>query len=374
MAVLYILLLLFAFEFLQLASSQSSCNTIFTFNGSLLSFSKCFSLPVQSASLAWTFYSNNNTLNIAFAGSAPSSSGWVGWGINPSGTTMVGSSVLVAFKASLNGSNVLPYQLTTEVQMQQTPLVCSPIKLTIYDSAVEISGKVMNIYASLRLPSNSTELNHVWNRGSSVLNFQPQPHGSSGDDLLGFQTINMFTAQATVQEAAPHDSLKRAHGIINTFSWGILLPVGGMFARYLRPLPSADPAWFYLHVCWQTLGYGLGVIGWALGMRLSRLSSLIHRSHQNIGISLFVLATLQVLSLFLRPGKKKKIRKWWNVYHHFLGYTVILLAVINIFQGLNILQPGGGWRGGYIASLCVMVVLCVGLEVATWIRFLNRRS
>lgn len=374
MAAASVLVLLSVLVFCLVVPSikSAACNSFFTFNNSIVNFTTCASLPAQSASLAWTFFSNNNTLNIAFAGTAASASGWVGWGINPVSKYMVESSVLIAFPAH-NGSNLLPYKLTTEVQLQTTPLVCSPVDLIIKSTAVEISGTSMSMFATLQLPNNKTVLNHVWNKGSAVTNFQPMAHSLDGDGILGFETLDMYTAQATGAGQAPNDSLKRAHGIINTISWGILLPIGVIIARYLRPFPSADPIWFYIHASLQTAGYILGVTGWALGMKLRTLSAFIHYSHQNIGISLFVLATLQSFSLFLRPSPDQKIRKYWNVYHHTLGYTIILLAIINIFQGLNILQPGGGWRAGYIGSLCLMAVLCVVLEAATWIRFFYQR-
>eukprot|EP00250_Pteridium_aquilinum_P014560 c22061_g1_i1 orf=343-1476(+) len=365
----FVILAIFAFWH---ACKAQQCNTLFTFNGSPVNFTKCAALPTQGAMLAWTFYEDNSTLSIAFAGTAPSSSGWVGWGINPDKPgTMVGSSALIAFSAR-NGSNVLPYKLTSAVQFLTEPLTCSPVDLVIETTAVEIQGTSMSFFAALRLPPNKTTLNHIWNRGSGVLSFQPQQHGLSAADLLGSQSIDMYTAQTIAGGGPPRQSLKRTHGIINTISWGILLPLGVMLARYLRPF--SDSVWFYIHVLIQTLGYVLGVTGWALGMRLRAVSAYVHRSHQDIGIALFVIATVQVFALILRPNKDQKVRRYWNYYHHSLGYAIILLAIINIFQGLNILAPGGHWRSGYIASLCLMAVVAVVLEVVMWIRYFKQRK
>lgn len=363
------------FGFWHLCAAQQ-CNTFFTFNSSAFNFTKCAALSAQSAVLAWTFNENNSTLAMAFSGTAPSSSGWVGWGVNPTvGAQMVGSSALIAFQSADNGSNVLPYKLTTEVQLLEVPLICSPVDLVILTTAVEIRGTSMSFFAALQLPPNKTVLNHIWNRGSQVQSFQPQQHGLSADDLRGYQTIDMYTAQIIAGGSEPpHQSLKRTHGIINTIAWGALLPLGVMSARYLRPFPVLDPTWFYIHASCQTLGYLLGVTGWALGMRLRMVSPVIHRSHQNIGITLFVVGTVQFFSLLIRPSKDHKVRKYWNVYHHGLGYAIILLGIINIFQGLNILDPGGDWRPGYIASLSLMAVVAFLLEIATWIRYFWQRK
>lgn len=67
-----------------------------------------------------------------------------------------------------------------------------------------------------------------------------------------------------------------------------------MAARYLRPFAFADPLWFYVHVSCQIIGYILGVVGWGMGLKLQHYAAPIKYKHRNLGISIFVLATLQV--------------------------------------------------------------------------------
>ena len=78
-------------------------------------------------------------------------------------------------------------------------------------------------------------------------------------------------------------------------SWGLLLPMGAIFARYLKTFKSADPAWFCLHVACQLIGYGVGASGFTTGINLGNMSKGITYSvHRNIGIAVFALGTLQV--------------------------------------------------------------------------------
>ncbi|KAL2336765.1 hypothetical protein Fmac_011211 [Flemingia macrophylla] len=85
------------------------------------------------------------------------------------------------------------------------------------------------------------------------------------------------------------------HGVLNAVSWGVLFPLGVIIARYMRTFPSADPAWFYLHVGCQVSAYAIGVTGWATGLKLGSESvGIQYGVHRNIGITLFSLATLQV--------------------------------------------------------------------------------
>lgn len=90
------------------------------------------------------------------------------------------------------------------------------------------------------------------------------------------------------------------HGVLNVVSWGILMPLGVIIARYLRVFKSADPAWFYLHVTCQTSAYIIGVSGWATGLKLGNDSAGVqYTKHRTLGILLFILATLQVSKILL---------------------------------------------------------------------------
>lgn len=93
----------------------------------------------------------------------------------------------------------------------------------------------------------------------------------------------------------------QAHGVINTISWGILMPLGAIIARYMKVFKSADPAWFYIHVTCQFSAYVIGVAGWGTGLKLGSDSpGIVYQTHRNLGIALFCLATLQVKFTFLQ--------------------------------------------------------------------------
>ncbi|KAG8067566.1 hypothetical protein GUJ93_ZPchr0005g15508 [Zizania palustris] len=66
--------------------------------------------------------------------------------------------------------------------------------------------------------------------------------------------------------------LKRNHGALTIFGWGILIPLGAIVARYLR---HKEPLWYYLHVLLQFLGYIIGLAGVVSGI------ALYNRTHSN---------------------------------------------------------------------------------------------
>lgn len=83
---------------------------------------------------------------------------------------------------------------------------------------------------------------------------------------------------------------------------------------------------------------------------------------------------LQIFALFIRPQKDHKYRYFWNIYHHSLGYTIIVLGIINIFRGFDILSPEKKWKATYIIVIAALGVIALLLEVITWIVVLKRKS
>ncbi|VAI08830.1 unnamed protein product [Triticum turgidum subsp. durum] len=316
------------------ATAQSCLSATFTGGRTFL---KCNQLPVLGASLHWTYHAVNGTADIAYR--APSGAdGWVGWGINPSGGGMAGSNVFIASQTS-GAVSVL-----TTILRNTTPTL-----------------------------DNTTSQNTVWQAGP-VSGGRVSQHSISGPNVQSVQRLDFLSGTST---GGSNSRLHRRnlHGVLNAVGWGILIPLGAMIARYLRVFEAADPAWFYLHITCQISGYVLGVAGWGLGLKLgSESKGLTYTTHRNIGIAIFCLATLQVFALFLRPDKKNKYRVYWNAYHHSVGYSVIVLAAVNIFKGLNILKPVTGWKTSYIVILATLAGVALVLEAITWAIVLRRRK
>ncbi|XP_002962230.2 cytochrome b561 and DOMON domain-containing protein At5g35735 [Selaginella moellendorffii] len=349
-------------------SAAQQCSRQLTIANTQSSFMQCQSLS-QGAAIAWTFIAENRTLEIAFSGSLPSASGWVGWGYNPSRAAMDGASALIAF-SNASGSHLMLYSLTGS---RQAILRNSTTDVTVLAQAVEIQGTTARFTALLRLTSPSSNIFHIWNRGSQVNGDAPQAHALDQASTSSAGSLDLATGAAS-SAGIPRLHLRNAHGILNALGWGILLPIGAMSARYLRSFEWADPTWFYLHVACQTLGYILGVVGWAIGLRLGSDSvGVRYNTHRNIGITMFVFGTLQVFAIVLRPNKTHSYRTFWNAYHHGIGYATIALAIANIFKGFDILDPAKGWKNAYIGIIIALGVVALILEAVTWAIYFQRR-
>ncbi|XP_052206683.1 cytochrome b561 and DOMON domain-containing protein At2g04850 [Diospyros lotus] len=346
-------------------------------------FQKCMTLTSQQASIAWTFHAHNATLDMVFSGSFISPSGWVGWGINPTSAEMTGTRALIAFPDPNSGQLVLlPYIIDPSVKLQRNPLLSRPLDIHLLSSSATLyggrlatvhDGAAVEIYATVKLVPNKTKIHHVWNRGLYVQGYSPTIHPTTINDLSSVATVDVMSGT----EAAGHSNLrtlKVVHGIINGFSWGILLPIGAVTARYLRHIQALGPTWFYVHAGVQLLAFFLGTVGFAIGIRLGELSpGQVYGIHRKLGFAAFTLGSLQTLALLFRPKTTTKFRKYWKSYHHFVGYACVVLGVVNVFQGFEVMGESRSYaKLGYCLSLSTLIGICVALEVNAWVIFCRK--
>ncbi|MCL7040820.1 hypothetical protein MKW94_016013 [Papaver nudicaule] len=391
-----ILLLTFLLVLFQQAqiSNSLTCSSQ-KFNKNQL-YKQCTDLPQLKSYLHWTYDSTNSSLDIAFIAPPDKPDGWVAWAINPTSTGMAGSQTLAAYKRSDGSMTVKTYDVKSYNEVVQ-----GKIGFQVSNMEAEYVDGVIKMYASIVLPeSYGKVVNHVWQVGASLKNENGDlnVHGFSSDNKKSYGKLDLMSGSSgggggggggggstsppggsgSATSGGGISSKQRKaniHGILNAVSWGMMFPIGAFAARYLRVFQSADPAWFYIHVFCQLSGYVLGVAGWATGLQLGKQAQGYGNTlHRNIGITLFTFATLQIFALLLRPRKDHKLRFYWNIYHHGLGYGVLVLGIINVFKGLNLLQPLKVWKTSYIIFLCVLAGIVLVLEVLTWVVVLKRKS
>ena len=117
------------------------------------------------------------------------------------------------------------------------------------------------------------------------------------ENILFFMLFNLnlisSTGTSSPSSSYPYQ-LKKNHGALNIFGWGVLLPIGAIIARYCK---QWDPLWFYLHVSIQFFGFIIGLAGIVCGIALyNKLHSSVS-AHRGLGIFVFVLGILQVSEL-----------------------------------------------------------------------------
>ncbi|KMZ64580.1 Auxin induced-like protein [Zostera marina] len=354
---------------LLLSVSGQGCNT-FTFSQKRL-YSTCNSLPKLTASLHWNYSPSNSTVDLAFR-ALQSSGGWIAWGLNPTGSGMPGAQTLVASMGSSDGRAIKAY--TTPITNKAPDMAEGNLSFPVSDLTGEYRNGVMTIFAKITVPNGQTRFNHLWQVSMSISNGVPVGHPFTGDNILSLGTVD-FKSGALSSSGNSGIRRRNIHGTLNVVGWGFLMPIGVIIARYVKIFSFADPLWFYLHVTFQCSAYVLGVAGWATGMKLgSESHGNHHATHRNIGIALFCFATLQVTALLLRPKKSDKYRIYWNVYHHSVGYLIVILSIVNIVKGLNILNPAEKWKYAYISTISTLGGVALVLEIVTWVVVCKAKS
>ncbi|KAK4372941.1 hypothetical protein RND71_008325 [Anisodus tanguticus] len=337
-------------------------------------FATCNSLPVLNSFLHWTYHPANNTVDIAYRHGNVANSDWVAWALNLGGQGMVGAQCLVAFR---NSSGQI-HAYTSPITSYQTQLREGSLSFGVPRISAEFVNGEMIIFATLELPSGRTNFNQVWQNGQ-VSGGALQIHGQTGDNIRSTGTVDFFSGQTSGGtggvSASSRQRRRNVHGVLNAISWGVMMPMGAIFARYLKTFKSANPAWFYLHAACQTAAYAVGVAGWGTGLKLgSDSAGITYTTHRNIGITLFCLGTLQVFALLLRPKPDHKYRLYWNIYHHVTGYTVIILSIINVFEGFDALNGQKNWKRAYIGVIICLGAIAVLLEAITWFIVIKRKK
>ncbi|BFG27350.1 hypothetical protein CerSpe_136240 [Prunus speciosa] len=362
---------------LSLPSShaQTSACGSYTFTKNKI-FTSCSDLPSLNSFLHWTFEQSTGKLQMAYRHTGITASKWVAWAINPNpnsaSSAMLGAQSLVAFQQSSGTTKVYKSPIGSSYS---TSLAEGNLTYGVSDLSAEyLNNDEMIIFATWDLPTNSTTILQVWQEGP-VSSDSPSAHPTVAPYINAKGTLDLLSGQTTSSGGGGSRIRKKnIHGILNAVSWGVLMPFGVMVARYLKVFKSADPAWFYLHATCQTSAYVVGVAGWATGLKLGSDSpGTQYNTHRNIGITLFCLGTLQVFALLLRPNKDHKFRFYWNIYHQATGYAVIILSIVNIFEGFDILQPEKKWKNAYIGLIIALGVQAALLEAYTWYVVLKRK-
>jgi hypothetical protein len=291
---------------------------------------------------------------------------WAGLGFSGVGQ-MPGSTAVVATLGPTGAPELQQYYLKDKDQNQ---VFKDNTRLTLTSRAeAQYDATTKTVYFAL-------QINFATSKATPNFVLYAQGPASADGSVITYHRVaymeklenSQFPAGVVGQSAASKfDRKVKAHGAIQVFGWGVLLPIGAMVARYAR---GFDPAWFYLHATFQMIGFIFVIAGVATGVSLAKdIDVKGLDGHKGLGIFLLLLAILQVLAVVLRPKKDAHIRKYWNWYHWWVGRLALFLAVINIFVGLNLSDESKKLRVSYIVLLAFELLAFAIFETIYWIKW-----
>ncbi|KAG9447616.1 hypothetical protein H6P81_013744 [Aristolochia fimbriata] len=344
---------------------------------------KCKRLGALGAELGWNYEATsrnqNKTVDFFFGVKLPDATGWAAWGINPGSIAkMVGTRAIVAFRHANGSLQAVKYNINQDWKMGcgiQEDANVSDLDVTEIQVKYAEETMFLTMHIRVNLPKfNLTKLNHVWQVGSDHYGSVPGMHSKTLQNFDSCETIDLYTGKGR-SFAAHRRRLRKLHGVFSIAGWGTLLPLGIIVARYIKKFPFQVEKWFRLHVSCQVLAFTLGTTAWIIGISLGNSSNnYTFNTHRILGIVVFALALLQMLAVWLRPKKNDDFRQYWHMYHHFVGYALFGLIVVNIFQGIRILRPVMKWKWAYVSILSALGFLILVLEIITWHKFLKEKE
>ncbi|KZV56394.1 hypothetical protein F511_00391 [Dorcoceras hygrometricum] len=322
----------------------------------------------------WNFNKESRRLDIAFGGRLPGETGWLAWGLNPQEPRMVGTRAVIGIKRQNGTLECNKYNITAATRNGCQLLPSEDIGLDVHkcNFVHKVNIGYFVILAAIFLPKEykSSRANVVWQVGEHITESGPLMHPTSIKNFDTAEVIDLVSNKV-IGYTAHRRHLRTAHGILNIVGWGACLPIGVIAARYFKHFPKRWSWWFVAHVGCQIAGYSLGLIGWGIGLWLGNNSKYYSfQTHRNIAIIIFVFSTMQMFSLKLKPKASDDYRNYWNMYHHFLGYSLLAVASVNIFYGIRILGVvDHAWKWSYVGLLGALGGVALVLELYTWIKF-----
>ncbi|XP_057432543.1 cytochrome b561 and DOMON domain-containing protein At5g48750-like [Lotus japonicus] len=270
-------------------SIAQTCNS-YTFPNHI-TYAACNNLPTLESSLHWNYHPSTRTVDVAFKKSNAGDSSWIAWAINPTSKGMVGSQAFVAFRKSDGSFRAYTSPITSYATLLQEGQLSFPVHSV---SGTYANGSML-IFASLRLPENTTVVNHVWQEGLVSDDGTLKAHAMAGSNLQSFGTLDFVSGK--VEETGSKVNSKRTT------------------------------------------------------LRNVRTNSSV------------LLVVLYFLFVTFRPKNDHRNRIFWNIFHYAIGYSTIVLSILNIFKGFDILHAHMMWKKIYLGIIISLAVIALMLQI-----------
>uniref|UniRef100_A0A5B7A7X6 Putative Ferric-chelate reductase 1 n=1 Tax=Davidia involucrata TaxID=16924 RepID=A0A5B7A7X6_DAVIN len=230
-------------------------------------------------------YSQTEDHVVTIVLSAVYTTGWVGMGFSKNGM-MLNSSAMVGWINKEGEARIKQYHLRGFEPSEVIPNK-GELPLTNVPAVVVLHGATIYLAFQLKFADHLAHQPILFGFGSRY----PTKHNHlyEHDD----KTTIMFDFSAGSVSAAPDNigHMKKTHGVLGLFGWGLILPYGAIVARYLK---HRDPLQYYLHIVIQFVGFIIALAAVVVGVELYHRLHANVPTHRGIGIFVLVLSVLQV--------------------------------------------------------------------------------
>lgn len=205
------------------------------------------------------------------------------------------------------------------------------------------------------------------------------------DDHLSERNMHSVTSQRPVRvlllrgSAEAEQDLRpvlAVHGFMMFLAWGILLPGGILAARYLKHVKG--DGWYQIHVYLQYSA--LAIIMLALLFAIAELHGFYVTSlHVKFGLAAILLACLQPVNAFFRPGKPvdgeevSSKRLFWEYGHAISGRSGVVVGAAALFTGMKHLGERYGAEDVHGLTLALIIWFSIGAVITMYLEYRDRQ-
>eukprot|EP01051_Picozoa_sp_SAG22_P003741 SAG22_NODE_186_length_15907_cov_45.496774_8_plen_467_part_00 len=192
---------------------------------------------------------------------------------------------------------------------------------------------------------------------------QHTKQGFTPDAVLMPSSSSCAAAAAQTAVAPSVSALLRAHGVLQTVSFLLLLFPGALLARNRTVMKGAT--WFRSHIVLQLAGTAGSLLAVFLAFKhvgAVRLGAGVGMYHTVAGAATFFLVLVQVGLALMRPVHESSLRAAWQRSHSIVAVAIMVLAAYSLLSGLVQIGAAAGASAGYVLGLVTAVSLVVGLE------------
>ncbi|GAB5360653.1 hypothetical protein AAMO2058_000645600 [Amorphochlora amoebiformis] len=159
-----------------------------------------------------------------------------------------------------------------------------------------------------------------------------------------------------------------SHSAVMWIAFSFLMPLGVAAPIFFRDcFPSVPGCWFKFHMGVQFLAAAFMIVGFVLAFYVTQNDDeRFEDPHGQLGLSLIIFASLQMLAGILRPHKEEgseqsTIRTVWKGFHQIVGAFLVIGGLINCSLGLQANdQAEDIWKSLQWVWTAIVLILGIG--------------
>eukprot|EP01060_Flectonema_neradi_P036272 TRINITY_DN692_c0_g1_i8.p1 TRINITY_DN692_c0_g1~~TRINITY_DN692_c0_g1_i8.p1 ORF type:complete len:893 (+),score=193.31 TRINITY_DN692_c0_g1_i8:46-2724(+) len=283
----------------------------------------CMLALTNTVTIHWNRETSSTTTMMAATASAVT--GWLAIGFPTTASSMAPATAVAS-----NGVTGGVYSITGKSASAITATT-SPNLNTVSTEAVN-GQRVIRFVAATSFLNNNMAINYAFHSTEPQFPVSSAQHTSRGSSTVDFVS---GTAQVVVGEHNFDDA--RTHGGAMIFIWAYWVPLA-MFMKGVGPLflkgkVGDFPIPFVIHTTMMVIAMILTTVFAA--MALEKFHGDTDYSHRELGIAILAIGWVQVLGGIAKPGNDSSFRKYWGMGHMFMGTTILLMAIFQMFYGIE---------------------------------------